>query len=235
MARRPWPEIRILLVGYLCSYGGRSNSLLRSCLCLDHKADGFAHGLPAARREEASVCKLLLAAVSNSPLSPYCSGELSVTSTKMTATCPSHNTEPKLVIRPDTGDFSSGKHQSSARSGIAALCVCNLLYPFKNTLGDTLSAGVMEWFLHLSGKAEEGRTYVQRCSPQVGVPAFYVYVSPCTWCPVSCSCLTSITYASNRSYSQSFCVCCHNGSLFSLARSLSYSIYTCIWTRKKGR
>lgn len=133
MARRPWPEIKILLVGYLCSYGGRSNSLLHSCLCSDHKADGFAHGLPAARHKEASVCKLLLAAVSNSPLSPYCSRELSVTRTKMTATCPSHNTEPKLVIRPDTGDFSSGKHQSSARSGIAALSVCNLLYPFKNT------------------------------------------------------------------------------------------------------
>jgi len=41
----------------------------------------------------------------------------------------------------------------------------------------------MEWFLHLSGKAEEGRNYIHRCSPQVGVPAFYVYVSPCTLVP----------------------------------------------------
>lgn len=93
--------------------------------------DGFAQGLPAARHEEASVCKLLLTAVSNFPLSPYCSGELSLTRTKMTTTCPSRNPVPKLVIRPDTGDFSSGKHQLSARSGVAAHCVYNLLYSLK--------------------------------------------------------------------------------------------------------
>lgn len=115
----------------MCSYGGRSSLLLHSCLCSDHKADGFAQGLPAGRHKEASVCKLLLTAVSNSPLSPYCSGELSFTRTKMTATCPSRNPEPELAIRPDTGDFSSGKHQSSARSGVAARCVYNLLYSLK--------------------------------------------------------------------------------------------------------
>lgn len=88
----------------------------------------------------------------------------------------------------------------------------------------------MECSLHLSGRAEEGRIYIQSCSSQVGAPAFYVCVSPCT--TVSCLCLTLITYASNRPYSQSFYVCCHIGSFFPLL-GLSTTSFTLVFGPEK--
>lgn len=135
---------------------------------------------------------------------------------------------------PHTEGFSSGKHQSSARTGVAACCVYDLLY----SLNALMRQHPVSWGYGVVSPSlweSWGRTCVQRCCSHVGVPAFDVYVSACTWCPASCSCLASITYASNRPYSQSFYACCHNGSLFSLARSLSCFIYTCFWTTKKGR